>query len=114
MSKTGQPSCLTATSPPYHHMSPPQLLTLLLLCHTTHYPPLNHCQDHLFAAFGSDEDEVVFVSYAGGCVLLTGLCVVTGELGAAISFINESLGGATGVAAVSLVCFAACGYLGVM
>jgi hypothetical protein len=68
----------------------------------------------LFAAFGSDEDEVVFVSYAGGCVLLTGLCVVTGELGAAISFINESLGGATGVAAVSLVCFAACGYLGVM
>jgi hypothetical protein len=71
-------------------------------------------QDHLFTAFGSDEDEVVFTSYAGGCVLLFGVCVGTGELGDALAFMDESLGGVTGTAAASLVCFSVCGYLGVM
>jgi len=71
-------------------------------------------QDHCFTSFKADEDEVVFMSYAGGSVLLLVLCVANGELTAALGFVNESLGGATGVAAVSLACFSACGYFGVM
>lgn len=71
-------------------------------------------QDYCFTQFGSSEDEVVFASYAGGSLLLLAACLATGELSAALAFINVNFAASRAVPLVSLGAFATCGYCGVL
>jgi len=71
-------------------------------------------QDHCFAHFGSDEDEVVFVSYAGGSAVLLAACVGSGELETALAFMDSHFAGSPAFAGFSLLSFATCGYFGVV
>lgn len=71
-------------------------------------------QEHCFSKFGCDEDEIVIVSYAGGSVALLVLCLGTGELSSAISFIQSPMVGSAGYAVASLAALSTCGFCGVV
>jgi adenosine 3'-phospho 5'-phosphosulfate transporter B3 len=71
-------------------------------------------QDYCFTHFGSSEDEVVFASYAGGSLLLLAACLATGELTAALAFVDANFASSRAVPVVSLGAFATCGYCGVL
>jgi solute carrier family 35 (adenosine 3'-phospho 5'-phosphosulfate transporter), member B3 len=71
-------------------------------------------QEHCFAKFKCDEDEIVVVSYSGGSAALLALCLVTGELKSAVAFIQSPMVGSQSYAIASLAALSTCGFCGVV
>mmetsp|Transcript_18604 Transcript_18604/g.22063 ORF Transcript_18604/g.22063 Transcript_18604/m.22063 type:complete len:412 (+) Transcript_18604:95-1330(+) len=71
-------------------------------------------QEYCFSTFGCDEDELVMASYSGGSIALLLLCIGTGELKSAITFIKSPMVGSAGYALTSLIALSTCGFCGVV
>mmetsp|Transcript_42265 Transcript_42265/g.112854 ORF Transcript_42265/g.112854 Transcript_42265/m.112854 type:complete len:294 (+) Transcript_42265:169-1050(+) len=67
-------------------------------------------QEYMFNHFQSDEEEMIFMSYAGGSLVLLLICMATGEMSEGLAFIDQH-----GASRINIVIFiyAACGFCGV-
>lgn len=68
-------------------------------------------QEYVFTHFHTDEEEMIFFSYAGGSCLLLLICMATGEMNQGLSFLQRK--GDTTHVMLIIIMFAACGFCGV-
>lgn len=68
-------------------------------------------QEYVFSQFNTDEEEMIFMSYAGGSCLLLLICMATGEINQGLAFLQHK-DDVTHVLLI-IVVFAACGFCGV-
>mmetsp|Transcript_20089 Transcript_20089/g.27281 ORF Transcript_20089/g.27281 Transcript_20089/m.27281 type:complete len:429 (-) Transcript_20089:392-1678(-) len=68
-------------------------------------------QEHLFSKFNCDEEEMIFMSYAGGSIVLLITCIGMGEVMEGLSFVRQHQDPVRILTILTV--FAACGFCGV-
>jgi len=68
-------------------------------------------QEYMFTQFQSNEEEMIFTSYAGGSLLLVLVCMGTGEMNDGLLFLHQKTDSMRTI--FTMVIFAACGFAGV-
>uniref|UniRef100_A0A7S2W4R9 Sugar phosphate transporter domain-containing protein n=1 Tax=Rhizochromulina marina TaxID=1034831 RepID=A0A7S2W4R9_9STRA len=68
-------------------------------------------QEYMFTQYNSNEEEMIFMSYAGGSLVLLLVCMGTGEVNEGLAFFHHQADPLKTL--VIIVVFAACGFCGV-
>ena len=74
---------------------------------------ISNFQEYIFSTFNADEEELVFMSYAGGSLVLFLVCMCTGEMSSGLTYMNHHDGYSMFSSSSVIVVFAACGFCGV-
>jgi adenosine 3'-phospho 5'-phosphosulfate transporter B3 len=74
---------------------------------------ISNLQEYIFTTYNTDEEELVFTSYAGGSLVLFLLCMATGDMTDGLNYLHHHEGYSLFSSTSVIVVFAACGFCGV-
>jgi len=70
-------------------------------------------QEHLFEKYQADEEEMIFMSYAGGTVILLLITLSSGEVAAGVEYLQAHRSYSVASSGAVICIFTACGFCGV-
>ena len=71
---------------------------------------ISNLQEYIFTTYNTDEEELVFTSYAGGSLVLFLLCMATGDMTDGLNYLHHHEGYSLFSSTSVIVVFAACGF----